>query len=74
MTQQRSRQGPPAAHRKGAWLRTLRAVAWSMIGLRKGSQYQQDLEKINPLHLIAIGLLAIFTLVLSLIALVHWMV
>lgn len=69
-----SAQDAPAQHRKGSWLRTLRAVAWSMIGVRKGSQYQQDLQKINPLHLIAIGLLAIFTLVLSLIALVHWIV
>lgn len=73
MTEHRT-QGPPAARRNGSWLRTLRAVAWSMIGVRKGSQYQQDLQKINPLHLIAIGLLAIFTLVLSLIALVHWVV
>lgn len=66
--------GTPAPVRRGAWLRTLRAVAWSMIGVRKGSQYQQDLEKINPLHLIAIGLVAIFTLVLLLMALVHWVV
>ena len=69
-----STPGTPAPARKGSWLRTLRAVAWSMIGVRKGSQYQQDLEKINPLHLIAIGLVAIFTLVLLLIALVHWVV
>ncbi|WP_027995357.1 DUF2970 domain-containing protein [Simplicispira psychrophila] len=67
-------QSPPETRRTGSWLRTLRAVAWSMIGVRKDSQYQQDLQKINPLHLIAIGLLAIFTLVLSLIALVHWIV
>lgn len=75
MTQRRSSQGDdPAVRRKGSWLRTIKAVAWSMIGLRKDSQYQQDLQKINPLHLIAIGLLAIFTLVLSLMAVVHWIV
>ncbi|MHB1411262.1 MAG: DUF2970 domain-containing protein, partial [Acidovorax defluvii] len=53
---------------------TVRAVAWSLIGLRKGSEYQQDLEKINPLHIIVVGLVAIFLLVLSLIAVVNWVV
>ncbi|WP_026434742.1 DUF2970 domain-containing protein [Acidovorax sp. JHL-9] len=60
--------------RKGSLLRTVRAVAWSLIGLRKGSEYQQDLQKINPLHIIVVGLLAIFLLVLSLIAVVNWVV
>lgn len=60
--------------RKGSLLRTVRAVAWSLIGLRKGSEYQQDQEKINPLHIIVVGLMAIFLLVLSLIAVVNWVV
>lgn len=57
--------------RKGSMLRTVRAVAWSLIGLRKGSEYQQDIEKINPLHIIVVGLLAVFLLVLVLIAVVN---
>ena len=60
--------------RKGSLLRTVRAVAWSLIGLRKGSEYQQDLQKINPLHVIVVGLGAIFLLVLGLIAVVNWVV
>ena len=64
----------PVVRRKGAPLRTVRAGAWSLIGLRKGSEYQQDLEKINPLHIIVVGLMAIFLLVLSLIAVVNWVV
>ena len=63
-----------SAARKGSFPRTVRAVAWSLIGLRKGSEYQQDLEKINPLHIIVVGLVAIFLLVLSLIAVVNWVV
>lgn len=63
-----------AVQRKGSLLRTVRAVAWSLIGLRKGSEYQQDLEKINPLHIIVVGLLAIFLLVVALIAVVNWVV
>ena len=60
--------------RKGSLLRTVRAVAWSLIGLRKGSEYHQDIEKLNPLHIITIGLAAIFLLVIGLIALVNWIV
>ena len=60
--------------RKGSLLRTVRAVAWSLIGLRKDSEYEQDLEKINPVHIIVVGLLAIFALVFSLIAVVNWVV
>ena len=60
--------------RKGSLLRTVRAVAWSLIGLRKGSEYQRDIERLNPLHIIAVGLVAIFLLVIGLIALVNWIV
>ncbi len=55
-------------------MRTVRAVAWSLIGLRKGSEYAQDLEKVNPIHIIVVGLIAIFSLVLALIVLVNWIV
>lgn len=60
--------------RKSSLLRTVRAVAWSLIGLRKGSEYQQDLATLNPLHIIAVALLAVFVLVAGLIALVRWIV
>ena len=52
----------------------MRAVAWSLIGLRKGSEYQQDVEKLNPIHIIVVGLIAVFLLVLGLIGLVNWIV
>jgi hypothetical protein len=42
--------------------------------LRKGSEYAQDLEKINPIHIIVVGLIANFSLVLALIVLVNWIV
>ncbi|WP_119966583.1 DUF2970 domain-containing protein [Simplicispira lacusdiani] len=64
----------PAHRRKGSAVRTVKAVAWSFIGLRKGSEYREDLERVNPLHLIAVGLVAIFLLVAALVALVHWIV
>lgn len=63
-----------AVRRKGSLLRTVRAVAWAFIGLRKGSEYQKDLESINPLHIIIVALLGFLLLVLSLIAVVNWVV
>ena len=60
--------------RKGSLVRTVRAVAWSLIGLRKGSEYLQDVEKLHPLHIIAVGLVAVFLLVIGLIGLVNWIV
>lgn len=66
---------PEPAHRpKASVLRTVKAVAWSFIGLRKGSEYREDLEKVNPLHVIGVGLAGIFALVACLIALVNWIV
>ncbi|QNP50582.1 DUF2970 domain-containing protein [Diaphorobacter aerolatus] len=64
----------PAHQRKGSLLRTVRAVAWSMIGLRKGSEYQKDIDKLNPVHIIVVGLLGLVLLVVGLIALVNWIV
>ena len=66
--------GQPPHQRKGSLPRTVRAVAWSLIGLRKGSEYQQDVEWLNPLHIIVVGLAAVFLLVVGLIALVNWIV
>jgi hypothetical protein len=66
--------GQAPHERKGSLGRTVRAVAWSLIGLRKGSEYQQDVEKLNPLHIIAVGLVAVFLLVIGLIAIVNWVV
>ena len=74
MTEPRPSPGTAGHHRKGSLARTVKAVAWSLIGLRKGSEYQKDIERLNPLHIVAVGLAAVFLLVLGLIALVNWIV
>ena len=55
-------------------LRTVRAVAWSFFGIRKNSEYQEDLGKLNPFHIIAVALVGVALLVAGLIALVNWVV
>jgi Protein of unknown function (DUF2970) len=60
--------------RKTSWLRTVQAVLWSFVGLRKNSDYQQDIEKLNPFHIIGVAISAALLFVLGLIALVNWVV
>lgn len=60
--------------RKGSIWRTVKAVAWSFVGLRRGSDYREDISKLNPLHIIAVGLVACILFVMGLIGLVNWVV
>lgn len=60
--------------RKGSWLRTVQAVAWSFVGLRKGSEFEEDTQKLNPIHLIVVGLGAAAVFVVSLGLIVRWAV
>lgn len=55
-------------------LRTVRAVLWSFVGLRQNDEYQKDIEKLNPFHIIGVAVGAALLFVLGLIALVNWMV
>jgi hypothetical protein len=51
---------------------TIKAVAWSFIGIRKNSEYQSDLGKLNPLHIIAVALVGVVLFVGGLALLVNW--
>ena len=53
-------------------LRTVKAVAWSFIGIRKSSEYQQDMGKLNPFYIIAVALGAVTLFVAALVLLVNW--
>jgi len=55
-------------------LRTLQAVLWSFLGVRKNAEYQKDVERLNPFLLIAVGLVVALMFVLGLMALVNWVV
>ncbi len=57
---------------KGTWLQSVRAVAWAFLGVRKNSDYQQDLGTLSPFQIIAVALVAVALFVGGLIALVHW--
>ena len=54
--------------------RTVQAVLWSFIGIRKNSESQEDMAKLNPFHVIVVGLCLALIFVMGLIALVNWVV
>jgi hypothetical protein len=56
------------------FLRTVRTVLWSFIGIRKRSGFEEDLGRANPFHIIAVALIAVGVMVGGLIALVNWVV
>lgn len=64
----------PHEPRKGGRLRTARAVGWALLGVRKGSDYQKDVESITPLQVVVGGLVAVVLLVVGLILIVNWIV
>ncbi len=62
----------PVHHRKGSWLATINAVLWGFLGVRRKSDYQADIVKLNPLHIVAVGIVMTFLFVIGLIVLVNW--
>ena len=66
-------QQPVTEQPTSSLLRTIKMVAWSFIGLRKGSEFEQDI-KMNPLHIVAVGIAGAILFVLALVALVNWVV
>ena len=63
----------PAA-RKGSFLQTFRAVAWSFFGVRRSADYAQDVARLNPVHLVIAGIISAAVFVLTLVLLVNWVV
>ncbi|TWI63577.1 Protein of unknown function (DUF2970) [Pseudoduganella lurida] len=60
--------------RKPSFLYSLKAVLWSFVGLRRKSDFDQDSGRLNPLHVIAAGLLAAALFVIVLIVIVRLVV
>lgn len=54
--------------------RSIQLVAWSFLGIRSKRGYQEDLQQVNPLHVVGVALVGVLLLVIGLIALVHWIV
>jgi len=66
-------QEKPPTEARSLW-RTVRAVAWGFLGIRKRSGFEEDTAKISPLHIIAVGLVAAMVFVGVLILIVRQVV
>ncbi|MFM9927149.1 DUF2970 domain-containing protein [Variovorax sp. H27-G14] len=64
----------PSTRPKASLWDTVKAVGWSFFGVRKNSAYQEDLGKLNPLHIIAVAFVAVIVFVLGLVVLVRHVV
>lgn len=64
---------PPPRERATA-AETVKAVLWGFLGVRRGSDYQRDIQRLNPLHLMAAGVVMAFLFVAGLMVLVKWVV
>ncbi len=53
---------------------TVKAVLWSFFGVRKKSSYEEDTEKLNPLHVIIAGIIAAVVFVIGLLMVVKLVV
>ena len=62
----------PSGQPVSVWWRTVRAVLWGFLGVRRGSDYQQDIGQLRPLPLLVVGVLLALLFVLGLMALAHW--
>jgi hypothetical protein len=54
--------------------RSMKVVAWSFFGIRKGSESQEDMARVNPFHIIVVGIAGAVIFVIGLIVLVNWVV
>ena len=57
-----------------SFLSTLKAVLWSFAGIRKNSEYQNDLQKLNPIHIVITAVVVVMLMIGGLIGLVNFVV
>jgi Protein of unknown function (DUF2970) len=61
-----------AARRKGSFVQTMKAVAWSFFGVRKGSDLERDASQLNPVHVVIAGVIGAVLFIVLLLLLVNW--
>ncbi|HEX7890178.1 MAG TPA: DUF2970 domain-containing protein [Ramlibacter sp.] len=55
-------------------IRTVKAVLWAFLGIRKKSAYEEDLGKLSPFQIISVALGVVVMFVVGLVVLVNWVV
>ena len=61
-----------AVRRKGSFVQTMKAVAWSFFGVRKGADLEKDVSQLNPLHIVIAAVIGALLLIGVLLLAVNW--
>lgn len=59
---------------RAGFFATLKAVLWSFIGIRKRKDYHDDARSLDPKAVIVAGVLGGLVFVLTIVAVVNWVV
>lgn len=59
---------------RGGLLATMRAVAWSFLGIRRSADYAKDVQRLNPVHVIIAGVVGAAIFIGVLVLIVKWVV
>jgi preprotein translocase subunit Sec61beta len=65
--------GPPD-NKSPRFVQTLLAVLWSFFGVRKRADYERDVQRLDPRHVVLVGIAGAAVFVLLLVLLVRWVV
>ncbi len=63
-----------ATQRKSSIVATFKAVLWSFFGVRRRSDYEKDVNQLNPLHVIIAGIIGAICFISILIFIVKQVV
>ena len=63
-----------AVSRPLSFLQTMRAVAWSFFGVLRSADHENDIAKLNPVHVIVAGVIGAILFILVLLLLVQWVI
>lgn len=60
--------------REASFGQTVRAVAWSFFGVRRSADLERDVQRLNPRHVVAAGVVGAVLFVVGIVLLVRWVV
>ena len=60
--------------RKASLGQTVRAVAWSFFGIRRSADYERDVQRLNPVHVIIAGVIGAAVFIGVLVLVVNWII
>ena len=66
--------GTLGTHPKGDLLATVKAVGWSFLGIRRRAGLDHDVQRLNPVHVIVVGVAGAALFVVLLVVLIRWII